>query len=114
MLWVDRDLCTGCGTCLKACPIEGAIALVEGKALINSELCNLCRACVNACSEGAINGVREDEVLEKVRSRSWVTHGASAGAAIGSVAIGFGKSLFKRWLRGRGDGDGRGFQGDGG
>jgi len=109
MFWVDRDLCTGCGTCLKACPVEGAIELVEGKALINPKLCNSCGACVDACPKGAIKVSRE--VPEGAGGRSWAAQGTSAGAALGTAALGLGKMLFSKWLRGRGGGRGRGFRG---
>ncbi|MCG6551038.1 MAG: electron transfer flavoprotein subunit alpha [Candidatus Magnetominusculus sp. LBB02] len=49
---VDRELCTGCQTCVASCPYD-AIVMSEDKALIN-EYCQLCRACLSACPEGAI------------------------------------------------------------
>ncbi len=110
MFWVDRDLCTGCGTCLKACPVEGAITLVEGKSLINPKLCNLCGACINVCQKGAIEAGQEVETPERVGNSHWA-RGASSGAAIGSAALGLGKFLLSRWLGGRGGGGGRGFRG---
>ncbi len=49
---IDRDKCTGCGTCESACPF-GAIKVVDNLARIG-EGCNLCGACRDACSFGAI------------------------------------------------------------
>jgi len=51
-LKVDLDKCTGCGTCVFACPF-GAIEIVDGKAKVY-ESCVDCGACVDQCPEGAL------------------------------------------------------------
>jgi len=51
-LKVDLDKCTGCGTCVLACPF-GAIEIVDGKAKIY-ESCVDCGACVDECPEDAL------------------------------------------------------------
>lgn len=54
-LYVDPQLCDGCGECLKNCSI-GAIAGGEGMIhVINPDICNKCMACVSVCPKGAIN-----------------------------------------------------------
>ena len=50
---VDKELCTGCARCLRACPYE-AMELAEGKAFVN-ERCTLCGTCLEACPEGALS-----------------------------------------------------------
>lgn len=51
---VDKEVCTGCGTCVDACPSE-AIAMVEGKAVVDPEKCVDCGLCVNECPVEAIS-----------------------------------------------------------
>ncbi|MGB5911202.1 MAG: electron transfer flavoprotein subunit alpha [Promethearchaeia archaeon] len=50
---VDKEKCTGCGLCEKACPF-GAIKIVEKIAVIGDE-CTLCGACVDQCNLKAIS-----------------------------------------------------------
>ena len=51
---VDRNKCTGCGACIKVCPVS-AISLHEGKARINLLTCIGCEKCAHSCSFGAIS-----------------------------------------------------------
>lgn len=53
-LYVDPNICDGCGKCLESCP-KGAIA--GGKEMIhviNPDLCKKSMVCVSACPKGAI------------------------------------------------------------
>jgi len=52
-LIINDDHCTGCGTCVEACPFE-ALALVGEKARVN-ENCTLCGSCLEACPEQALS-----------------------------------------------------------
>ncbi len=54
MVKVDKEECTGCGTCVDACPVE-AISLVDGVAQINREECTECLTCVDECPVEAIS-----------------------------------------------------------
>ncbi len=51
-LIIDKDKCTGCGSCVDACPFE-ALSLVGDKAAVN-ESCTLCGTCVDVCPEEAL------------------------------------------------------------
>lgn len=50
---VDKDKCTGCGTCVDSCPVEAI--KVNDKAKIDEEECIDCGTCVDECPEGAIS-----------------------------------------------------------
>ena len=45
--------CKGCGKCIKACP-NNALQLVNGKSVVNPEICILCGYCNPVCPEFAI------------------------------------------------------------
>jgi indolepyruvate ferredoxin oxidoreductase, alpha subunit len=56
-LFVDQELCTGCGTCIKlGCP---ALSLKDEKARINSTICNACGLCEQLCRFEAIKPAAE-------------------------------------------------------
>ncbi|MFH0877239.1 MAG: electron transfer flavoprotein subunit alpha [Candidatus Omnitrophota bacterium] len=56
---VDKNKCTGCGLCAIACPFD-AITMIDGKAEIDLDKCNLCSSCVEACRKfQAIQIIRE-------------------------------------------------------
>ncbi len=52
-LIIDKTACTGCGSCLDACPF-GALELVDDKAQVNDN-CTLCGTCVEVCPESALS-----------------------------------------------------------
>jgi dissimilatory sulfite reductase (desulfoviridin) alpha/beta subunit len=61
-VWLDVERCTGCGACIEVCPVE-AIALVEGKALLDEKMYTGCQACVDACPESAVQPLVQGEIV---------------------------------------------------
>jgi pyruvate formate lyase activating enzyme len=64
-----KNLCTGCGKCVDACP-TGASRIKNGNVILMRDLCITCGACVNVCPNNArrLIGVyvTVDEVLNEV------------------------------------------------
>jgi nitroreductase/NAD-dependent dihydropyrimidine dehydrogenase PreA subunit len=58
MIVVDRDKCTGCGSCVKICH-EGCMSLVDSVVAVDAVFCSTCTQCVAICPERALswNGV---------------------------------------------------------
>ncbi len=57
---IDEEKCDGCGLCIPACA-EGAIALVDGKARLSSDvLCDGLGACLGECPQGAITVIERE------------------------------------------------------
>ncbi len=50
---VNEDKCTSCGKCVEACRYN-ALALINKKILLFSNLCHVCGACTIVCPENAI------------------------------------------------------------
>jgi NAD-dependent dihydropyrimidine dehydrogenase PreA subunit len=51
---VDKDKCTGCGTCVETCPMEVFEIKDEKSVPVKPEECIVCRACEVQCPEEAI------------------------------------------------------------
>jgi Pyruvate/2-oxoacid:ferredoxin oxidoreductase delta subunit len=66
IIHIDEEKCDGCGLCVPAC-VEGALAIVEGKArLISETYCDGLGACLGECPQGAITiEEREAEAFDE-------------------------------------------------
>ena len=54
MIVINEGECTGCETCVGACPSE-AISMVDGVAKIDYDDCTECGTCVGECPAEAIS-----------------------------------------------------------
>jgi ferredoxin len=53
MLWIDKDKCTGCETCIEECPVN-TISIINETAGIDMENCICCGICHEVCPEDAV------------------------------------------------------------
>lgn len=53
-LYIDPQLCDGCGLCLNSCPSNAIAGGEQMIHVIDTELCNKTLACVHVCPKGAI------------------------------------------------------------
>jgi len=75
---IDRELCIGCGECVRVCP-QGTISMQDKKACITGDESLTCDHCRAACVSGAVTVDGIDESLSGFDSfqaeRKWLPHG---------------------------------------
>ena len=60
-LIIDKDTCTGCESCIPACPFA-ALSMQEGVAVVDDK-CTFCGACVDVCPVSAITLEKEEKAV---------------------------------------------------
>jgi ferredoxin len=65
MVYVNTEVCNGCGDCVSVCPND-AMILQNNHAFIDQELCQGCAVCVDSCPQGAILTGEPDPVRKEV------------------------------------------------
>lgn len=60
-LLIDKDACTGCESCIPACPF-GALSMKEGVAVVDDQ-CTFCGACVDVCPVSAVTLEKEEKAV---------------------------------------------------
>ena len=63
MPWIDKNKCTGCGLCIRECPVN-AIFMKEGKAEIDMDKCIRCGKCHDVCPQEAVRHDGEKIAIE--------------------------------------------------
>ena len=51
---INAEICTGCGACVKVCPVEAISGEKKEAHSINPEVCIRCKLCLSRCPEEAI------------------------------------------------------------
>jgi anaerobic carbon-monoxide dehydrogenase iron sulfur subunit len=57
---IDGDLCTGCGTCIEACPFQALVCKAEADKALMCDLCDGRPACVASCPTSALEWKGEE------------------------------------------------------
>jgi len=86
---VSSKHCTGCTLCLKSCAHD-AIAIVDGKAVIDADKCAGCSRCITVCPVKAIN-IQWNEAADLVMKKM-------AEYAKGAVANKQGKTVYVNFI----------------
>jgi hypothetical protein len=85
---VAGKFCNGCRVCLESCA-HNAIAMIEGKAIIDPAACVGCSRCITACQQKAINVQWNESSSLVMKKMAEYASGAVAGKKGKTVFINF-------------------------
>ncbi len=75
---IDKELCIGCGLCVKVCPMD-TISMQNGKAVVTGKESLSCGHCAAVCPEGAIRVNSIDKSILSYSTfkedKKWLKHG---------------------------------------
>jgi len=72
MPWVKQEMCTGCGLCVKDCPVDAIALNGAGLAEIDEAECIRCGRCHDVCPRDAVRHDSERIPQEIVENLQWV------------------------------------------
>ena len=95
LLLIDKEACTGCGSCVEVCPFA-ALSLVEGVAVVNDN-CTACGACLPECPVEALSLPEKKEAETDLSAYRgvwvWVEQFQGRAASISWEMLGQGRVL---------------------
>jgi len=72
MPWIKNEMCTGCGICVKECPVDAIAIVPNGFAEINEDECIRCGRCHDVCPQQAVRHDSERIPQEVAENLRWV------------------------------------------
>ncbi|MDY7010125.1 MAG: 4Fe-4S binding protein [Planctomycetota bacterium] len=72
MPWVNHEMCTGCGICVRECPVEAMSIGDSGYADIDEDACIRCGKCHDVCPQEAVRHDSERIPHEVADNLRWV------------------------------------------
>lgn len=72
MPWVNKEMCKGCGICVKECPVEAIEQQADGLAEIHNSECIRCGRCHDVCPQEAVRHDSERIPQDVADNLRWV------------------------------------------
>lgn len=102
--FLDKDLCTACGICMKRCPM-GAFSREGKKMLFDKKRCIGCGLCVDTCPAAALRLLRKDtpppvpqNIALTLLRLAWKRRKLDAGGVVKMLFFSF-RDRFYAWMR---------------
>ena len=89
MYWINAQKCRACLSCADACQVAGAIAVRNGRPVIDAAYCTDCGACVAVCPHEAIEqvGAATPEIIRPATKTATRTAQPAAPAAQAASSV---------------------------